>query len=163
MILRDRLGPAQTTQPGISPASHSPRDLGPTVAGTLKVKPLLPQTMGVPPLGTLANLTLASLAGRLVVPPPGGPSPPSLLPPQAWPRLLKVAGCLSALEKHRPSGGVSVSGGLRGSDAGCKLATAKTKQEPRWSQRGLGGPLAQTFLAPPPVKPPKPQALALGA
>lgn len=46
MILRDRLGPAQTTQPGISPASHSPRDLGPTVTGTVKVKPLLPQTMG---------------------------------------------------------------------------------------------------------------------
>lgn len=56
---------------------HPPPELDPTVSDTVKVKPLLPppKQWGMQPLRTPAKLKLASFAGRLVVPPPGGHSP----------------------------------------------------------------------------------------
>lgn len=42
--------------------------------------------------------------GAAALPPPLGQPLPRPIPPLLWPLLLKVAGCLSAREKRRPSG-----------------------------------------------------------
>lgn len=83
-------------------------------------------------------------------PPPPGQPPPRPIPPPPWPQLLKVAGCLSAREKRRPSGEcVFLGGAISG--------TVETKEGPRGPRGGPRQPSASSLLIP---KPPNSRLLS---
>lgn len=108
-----RLGPAQSKHGGLSALPLLPSFLWCRSIRHRRDEPVAHGTMGTSGMGT--QLTPSCLErwprsggllppGDTALPPPLGQPPPRPIPPRPWPRLLKAAGCLSALEKRRPSG-----------------------------------------------------------
>ena len=111
-----RLGPAQSKHGGLSPLPLLPSFLWPRRLKYPRDEIVAHGTMATSGPGTRPSagcserwphsrrlLQPGAAASRPPHPAPGQP-PPRPIPLRPWPWLLKVAGCLSAREKHRPSG-----------------------------------------------------------
>lgn len=111
-----RLGPAQSKHGGLTPLPLLPSFLWPRRLKYPRDEIVAHGTMATSGPGTRPSPGCSERwphfrrllqPGAAASPPPHpapGQPPPRPIPLRPWPWLLKVAGCLSAREKHRPSG-----------------------------------------------------------